>query len=377
MKRIIYIFFMGMLCALNSMGQPFDVVLNTAQQGNVTVQARNSITLAAGYSYTPNGGTFLTQIANPVITGFTSYATAINPSTYSINPSLAVGKTPGELNVSGMAGYTVPLDLPKGSAGLQPNLSLNYVSSFNDGIMGIGWNIGGLSAINRVGRNFYFENQSQAVKGDLNDKYELDGKRLIVSNAYSYGSAGSVYGTEIEEFSKITALGETGSGPISFEVRTKSGLICEYGNTSDSKILRNASCILTWKINKITDRYGNSISFSYFESDDERPVLQILYAGTTSTLAEINFRYKQRSDISTYVYGGKEFTRDLLLDNIEMKNNGQTYKKYELGYMLDNYAQLQKITEYSSQNQPLNPLVFTYTKQTDQVTYPALYTNLV
>jgi RHS repeat-associated protein len=377
MKNI-YLLFIGLLSALSSMAQPSDVLLNTPKQGNITVQATNSISLSTGFSYSSSTGTFLAQIVKPAILDPVTYSTAINQDTYSINTSLAVGKTPGELNVSGMASYTVPLDLPKGTAGLQPTLSLNYLSSFNDGLLGIGWSIGGLSTISRVNQNLYFEAQANPIKGDLNDKYAMDGKRLILTSG-TYGTDNSVYGTEIEEFSKITAKGSFGTnqGPAYFEVRTKSGLICEYGNTSDSKVHRDATCVLSWKINKITDRYGNSITFTYFESDDERPILKIQYAGSTSTLAEINFRYKQRSDMSTYVYGGREFTRDLLLDNIEMKNNGQTYKKYIMEYMLDNYAQLQKITEYSSQNQPFNPLVFSYTKLNYLLSTATYYNNSV
>lgn len=379
MKRIIYTFLIGLVCSFMAIGQPNDLILNTSESGTRLHQATNSITFAAGYSYTPAGGTMLAEIVGNGTGGTIYYAQAINPDSYVINTVLPVDKTSGELDVSGMASYNVPLDLPKGTAGLQPTIGLNYLSSFSDGLMGIGWNIGGLSAISRTGQNWYFENQSQPVKGDLNDRFMLDGKRLIVTNGYAYGSDESVYGTEIEEFSKITAKGSSGTerGPAWFEVRTKSGLICEYGNTADSKVLFDAACVSVWKVNKITDRYGNCIFFSYLESDDERPILQIRYAGSTSTLAEVNFLYKQRSDLSTYVYGGKEFTRDILLDNIEIKNNGQTLRKYILEYMLDNYAQLQKITEYTSQNQPLNPLVFTYTKQTNQFSQSVHYSSTV
>jgi hypothetical protein len=365
MKRIIYTFLIGLICAFTAIGQPYDLTLSSAESGTQLHQALNSITLAAGYSYTPTGGTMLAEIVNPNIIGFTSYATAIIPTNYAINTALAVGSTSGDLQVSGVASYNVPLNVPKGSAGLQPSLSLNYTSTYNDGLMGIGWNMGGLSSISRVNQNLYFETQSNPIKGDLTDKYALDGKRIIVTSG-TYGADLSVYGTELEEFSKIISKGSsgTGQGPAYFEVRTKSGLICEYGNTTDSKVLRDGTCILTWKINKITDRYGNYITYTYFESDDERPILQIDYTGNSAAgktpFAQINFRYTQRSDISTYVYGGKEFTRDILLDNIEVKNNGQIFKRYELSYVLDNYAELQKITEYSSQNQPLNPLVFTY-----------------
>ncbi len=381
MKNI-YTLLVGLLYALSCMSQQTDVVLSAPLQGNNTIEATNSIRLSPGFSFSSATGNFWAHIVNPTPLDFVNYESVINPSTYSINTALAVGKTKGEFQVNGLASYTIPFSVPKGTVGLQPDISLSYLGSNDDGLLGLGWNIRGLSSISRVGQNLYFETQAQPIKGNLTDKYALDGKRLIQTNSssYSYGTAGSEYGTEIEEFSKIRAKGGAGAGPDWFEVRTKSGLICEYGNTSDSKIIRDGSCILSWKINKITDRYGNYIKFTYFDSDDEKPILQIDYTGNGSTVnppSQVYFHYKQRTDISTYIYGGKEFTRDLLLDNIEIKNNNRAYKKYQMSFcQVENRTQLQKVTEYSSQNQPLNPTVFSYTQSSKELrAVPTFYTS--
>ena len=381
MKRIIYTFLMGLVCTVTAIGQPYDLTLNTAESGTQLHQALNSITLASGYSYTPGGGTMLSEIVRQSISGSTAYSTAINPATYTINTGLAVGKTPGSLAVGGSAGYSIPIEIPAGTNGMEPSISLNYSSGFSDGVMGMGWNIGGISAITRTNKTIYNDSKSDAIRRDLTDKYALDGKRLVTLSGYTYGADNSVYGTELEEFSKIVSKGSSGTnqGPEYFIVYTKSGLIYEYGNSADSK-LKNGTCILTWKLNKITDRYNNYIRFSYVATDDELPIDKIEYTGngtSQSPFAQILFNYKTRADVSRYVYAGKEFTRDILLDNIEVRNNGMVFKKYGLDYMRDTFAQLQKVTQYSSQNVALNPTVFTWTDQTETFTQTANYTSSI
>ena len=82
--------------------------------------------------------------------------------------------------------------------------------------------------------------------------------------------------------------------------------------------------------------------------------------------------------MSPYTYGGVEFIRDILLTEVRISNNGQSFKKYLLDYCVNsNYPLLQKITEYSSQNQPLNPEVITYTRQTDQLSTTIPYSASV
>ncbi|MGV8095652.1 MAG: FG-GAP-like repeat-containing protein [Mangrovibacterium sp.] len=384
MKKIYYHMLMGLFCLLTSQvahAQPADLVLSASGSGTQLHQSSNSITSAAGYSCIPNGGTLSDEIAARSISGDIVYSPAINPDSYSINTSLALKSNPINISVSGTPVCKIPIEVPKGINGLQPNLSLNYTGNFIPGIFGTGWNIEGLSMIGRVNQNIYHDDQSNPIKGTLSDRYSLDGNRLIVVSG-TYGTAGSEYRTEREEFSKITAYGSAGQGPQYFIVYTKSGLICEYGNSSDSRALLDGINVLFWKINKISDRYGNYITFKYIPTDNEHPIGEIEYTGNTSQstapFAKINFNYKNRSNISTYMLGEVKFSRSILLTEISITNNGQLFKRYELDYCKNNnYPLLQKITEYSSKNQSFNPQIFTYTNQTEQFSAATPYSATV
>ncbi|MFP5344073.1 MAG: SpvB/TcaC N-terminal domain-containing protein [Gammaproteobacteria bacterium] len=65
-----------------------------------------------------------------------------------------VGATPGSFNVDdqGAANYTIPIQAPPGTAGMQPNLSLQYNSQSGNGLLGMGWSLGGFSVIHRCPR---------------------------------------------------------------------------------------------------------------------------------------------------------------------------------------------------------------------------------
>lgn len=126
----------------------------------------------------------------------------------------AVGTTEGVFNVSDMGGanYTIPIKIPEGVGGMQPSLSLNYNSQGGNGIMGMGWSLSsGASIITRVPNTIYNDKKVAGVSFTTDDKFALDGSRLILTGGQSYGADGSIYHTEVENFKDIKALGVLGS----------------------------------------------------------------------------------------------------------------------------------------------------------------------
>lgn len=207
MKRL-FLLFVGLSLHLSVTPQSFDLFLNKTESGVVEHKARNSITFAPGYSYTPFGGTMSAMTVQESL----SYSPVIEPEDYSIDKSLATGKTEGGLIVGSTASYAIPIDIPEGRNGLQPLLSLKYVSRFTDGFLGMGWDLEGISNISRVNKTLFSDGQADAIRGTLADKYALNGNRLVAING-TYGTANSEYRTETEEFSKVIAYGTTGTGP--------------------------------------------------------------------------------------------------------------------------------------------------------------------
>ncbi len=169
------------------------------------------------------------------------------------------GVTPGEFSVdaSGAANYQTPIAVPPGTAGMQPSLSLSYSSRSGNGLLGVGWSLGGLSAITRCSATTVQDGVIDGVDFDSNDRFCIDGQRLIAING-TYGADGTEYRTETEGFTKVISYGVAGSGPEKFKVWTKSGQTMEYGYTVDSRIeAQGKTDVRLWAVNKISDTVGN------------------------------------------------------------------------------------------------------------------------
>lgn len=222
-------------------------------------------------------------------------------------PALAwavTDRSPGTFAVSptGEGTYTVPLELPPGTHGLTPKLAFVYGSQRGNGLLGMGLRLSGFSAITRCPRTLSQDGQVKPVSNDANDKLCLDGNKLRLTGG-TYGATASTYQTELETFAKVTLTGAIASGASSFEVKQKNGLIYEYGNTTDSRVelTGSATVVRLWALNKIRDRDGNYIEFTYTEDNANgayRPN-QIKYTGNTgqglSPAYVVQFLYDARS----------------------------------------------------------------------------------
>ena len=217
----------------------------------------------------------------------------------------AVGATPGSFKVSetGAATYSIPLTVPPGTAGMAPTLSLNYNSQGGNGPLGVGWSLGGLSAITRCPATFAQDGFKGGINYDGNDRYCLDGQRLVAVSG-AYGANGTEYRTETESYTRVISYGTAGNGPAWFKAWTKAGQMIEYGNTADSRIeAQGKPTVRVWGVNKISDTKTNYIAVAYSEdnANGEFYVSRIDYTGNDAVGvapdASVQFSYEGRPDI--------------------------------------------------------------------------------
>ncbi len=227
----------------------------------------------------------------------------------------APGTLPGEGGVSctGAATYSIPINVPPGTFDVQPLLSLNYNSQAGDGLVGMGWSVNGLSSITRCSANMGLDGFRGSVNYDSDDKYCLDGQRLIPIGPPSGGVQD--YKTEPETFSRIKSYGTTSTNADYFIVEAKAGSITEYGKTADSKIEAQGAATNTnvrvWAANKYSDHKGNYIKYSYIENNanGEYRINDIAYTGNTNTgLLPYNFvKFDYTDRVAVPFYQGGSF----------------------------------------------------------------------
>ncbi len=289
-----------------------------------------------------------------------------------------VGATAGQFEVSltGAATYTVPIYIPPGSNGMQPNVSLVYNSQGGLGCMGLGWEISGVSVITRVHKNYYHDGKVEGYKFDESDHYALDGQRLIAVNGTN-GAEGTEYRTENESFVRVFSYGPTG-WPIRFVVYTKDGKTIEY---SKRKIVPGGGGEpIAWYVNKITDEYGNYMICEYIEDfnsgvrtgtyyNGDFLLKAVSYTGNENKALQpynrIEFSYDTYDFYPAYSFGVfyKVFKNRLRLNKINCYSDGQLARSYWLGYSSNTFAfqfYLHSIKESNGENQSYNETIFTW-----------------
>ena len=258
----------------------------------------------------------------------------------------AVGTTPGQFAVAptGSAQYSIPLRVPPGPRGMQPNLSLAYSSQSGIGPLGVGWSIGGLGAVTRCNLTYAEDAAPAPVALTTADGYCLNGSRLRLTSG-TYGTAGSTYQTEIADFSNVTMEGAAGNGPAYFTVQAKNGLTYYYGytdangNGANSEVIATGSTTaLYWLLSKVTDRAGNNYVVNYTSLSGTSEVSKILWTPTSSGAATYTysmvFNYTTnvpQSSITKYVSGTLVANTELL-QSVAIYNGTSVIKDYFLGY---------------------------------------------
>ncbi len=259
------------------------------------------------------------------------------------SPSLAattIGATPGSYQVSpsGAFTYSIPIGIPPGTAGVEPKLSLTYNSQGGNGLVGMGWSLAGLSVIHRCPKSVAQDGVLGGVNYDANDRYCLDGQRLIATRG-TYGGNGAEYRTETESYSRIISYGSQGSGPANWKVWTPSGQIIEYGNTADSRIeAQGKSEVMLWSLNKLSDTVSNYHTVSYIEDNPNGQFYpdRIDYTGNSVTgkspSNSVRFIYEVRPDVTPLYQSGSLNKTTVRLKNVQTYTGTVLVRDYQLAY---------------------------------------------
>jgi RHS repeat-associated protein len=302
---------------------------------------------------------------------------------------LAVGSTVGGGDVSfdGAARYRVPLWLPPGRAGIQPDLALTYNNRDGNGLLGVGWSLSGLPRITRCARTFAQDGGARAVgfvDGDQGDRFCLDGQRLVAVDgpngaASAYGADGTEYRLEHDQQMKIVSYGSDALGPTYFKVYLKDGRILTLGGggspnswlqgkrahvglsgtvTSNGPILKwqvnyDQEVRYGWALSRMEDRAGNYLAaryslailpgLGYEQLPESIAYTASAHESLASATRRIEFSYEDRPDRSVKYASGLRFEQRKRLARVDMRwlpdaGSSRLLRSYRLHYRHDSLS---------------------------------------
>lgn len=271
------------------------------------------------------------------------------PGVPPINPeSDRVGSLPGELTVdaSGAANYRIPIELPQGRAGLQPNFAISYSSAAGETELGRGFRIDGLSSITRC-RQTKEHGDGEGpfapilfADGDAGDRYCLDGQRLQMVSGIAYGAVPSEYRTEIDQSLKIVKVSTD-----QFVVYAPNGMTRTYGSFPSElpgeanltglvqSTLAGTSQIVTlaWNLVRDADAFDSTINYRYAGSTlyGSRRLVGADYVG-----GSVEFVYYDLGPaaIKVQYVSGAPFTRTHYLSSVKVLRGDTGLISYKLNY---------------------------------------------
>ena len=250
---------------------------------------------------------------------------------------------------TGTGNFTVPISVPSGRNGFQPELSLVYSTGSGNGPFGLGWSLS-IPGISR-----------QTSKGiptydDTNDIFVLSGsedlvpvERLTDKTRYRPRTEGL--------FARIHH--HRSASDDFWEVQSKDGLVSYYG-TPGSAAGEPATLadperrgnVFAWKLTRTSDPFGNRIEYDYerdsreeaFHNGEQLYLQQIRYAdyedlGGSKFLVSVGFEYEERPDPFSEYRAGFELRTRKRCRRIHIRTHAsedRSVRTYEMVYLDQN-----------------------------------------
>ncbi|MCA9400127.1 MAG: VCBS repeat-containing protein, partial [Candidatus Omnitrophica bacterium] len=234
---------------------------------------------------------------------------------------------------TGSANLSIPIQVPTGRGGIQPNLAIAYNSSNPNGMFGVGWGleIGSIKVLTKNGAPTY----------DSNTEYMLMQSGSAQELVEDPADPGIFYPKVESAFLKIEKLSE------GWQVTDTNGIKYFYGTNANKEAQEfdpaDPSRIYKWCLEKVVDLHGNYMEFSYFRDETNGDNVlypdEINYGGneiagqTLAHFAKVKFnRSTPRSDIQTSYLRGFKGVNRYLINNIVVSVEGTTQRTYQITY---------------------------------------------
>lgn len=243
-----------------------------------------------------------------------------------------------DVSTMGAATLNIPIVSASGHGTVSPQVAVSYSSQAGNGVVGYGFNISGLSVINRVPGDIYHDGLATRIVHGAADKFSIDGQRLILTSG-SQGTVGAMYKMESDPVSTVSV--KSGGYGLYFMVTTADGRTMTYGNTTSSRqdyrSKSGETVCNAWYLSRVEDVLGNYADYTYTKNNNFVYISKISYGlnknvSSAQTPNEITFAYESRSDIREFRIENVACKVAMRLKTVTTTVHGTVLRKYTFNY---------------------------------------------
>ncbi len=256
---------------------------------------------------------------------------------------------------TGRATTSIPIVVPPGRRGIQPNLSLTYSSTSRNGWLGVGWSLelGGIEISTKDGPPSSSADAFNLVMQGVHSELVKVGPGLYRAK---------------DETAFLRVLSQS---PTGWEVTDRTGTRYFFGVTSNAQVQKNG-VLFRWNLEKVLDVFGNSLTISYLIDENQAYPNRIQYTANEASgllpTSQIDFIPEGRPDKETsfrpVAFG---ITTAQRLKQIVVTTNQQFVRRYDLAYTTSartGRSLLQSITQVGMDKiSALPAITFSYQSQ--------------
>ena len=225
---------------------------------------------------------------------------------------------------TGAGTYSLKIDLPTGTGGTVPELSLGYNTGSPNGALGIGWSLSGLSMICR--------NTDEGVPLYVDGPNGVDDDRNgVVDNPEEIDAISGIDYEEVVRLADGSFRSESEGSFVRYErlgdgwvARAKNGTRFLYGLTPQARV-EDSGRVFQWCLERFEDRNGNAIDYEYMADPNgsAQTYPRRIRWGQPDAYFAVVFTYEAgRPDVFTSYRSGFEITTSRRLARIDVISHG-------------------------------------------------------